>query len=76
MFIVYRHIDKTLKDILHDEKTSLTMQDTIQMGIQLIDCAENLHHTGYIHNDIKMENIMIRNDFRLHLVGYSRAEKY
>ena len=32
---------------------------TLKIGIQLVKILETLHLTGYTHNDIKPDNIMI-----------------
>jgi serine/threonine protein kinase len=33
--------------------------DTLKIGIQLINMIERMHNIGYIHNDIKPDNILI-----------------
>ena len=73
MFIVYRHIDHTLKEDYEDPETDISLQDIVQIGIELIGCVENVHSTDYVHLDLKMDNIMISEDFKVHLIDYGQA---
>ena len=42
----------------------------------MIDCVESLHSTGYLHLDIKLDNIMICEDNKVHLIDYGLSQKY
>ena len=56
-FIVYKFIPNTLKDVW--ESLNLDEWDIIQLGIGLVESVRNLHSTGFIHQDIKLDNIML-----------------
>ena len=57
MFLVYEFIPKTLKDMWDGRK--IPLKDILQIGIQLIESAESIHEAGYVHADIKLDNIMV-----------------
>ena len=57
IFLVYEYIPDSLVDIW--DNSELTRRDIIQIGLQLIDCAERIHSAGYVHADIKLDNILI-----------------
>ena len=37
---------------------------------------EKIHEKGYLHLDIKLDNIMIGEDMSVNLIDYGEAEKY
>ena len=45
-----------------DQNLKFSMQEIIQIGIELIECVEKMHSKGYLHLDIKLDNIMIDED--------------
>ena len=51
----------------------------LQIGIQLLDIIETLHQLGFIHSDIKPDNILfgIGQDRDLvHLIDFGKATKH
>lgn len=73
-FIVYRRIKTNLKDIW--EREQLSIKDIINVGIQLMSSLESLHSTGYIHTDIKLDNIMVEENWQIFLIDLGCAERY
>ena len=61
-FVVYTYIQKNLKQMVCDQNLKFSMQEIIQIGIELIECVEKMHSKGYLHLDIKLDNIMIDED--------------
>jgi len=49
----------SIKDILKRNKKHFTVKCIMSLGIELISLLEKLHSLGYIHCDIKPDNIMI-----------------
>ena len=52
-----------------------------QLGIQLLSIFEKLHSIGYIHNDIKADNICVGNYLDPHptnvkLIDFGMSTKY
>ena len=52
------------------------MQNTVQIGVQLIESVQNLHSTGYIHLDIKLDNVLISRENEVVLIDFGQARKY
>ena len=44
--------------------------------MQLIDSLENLHSTGYLHLDIKLDNVLISRENKVVLIDFGQARKY
>jgi protein-serine/threonine kinase len=44
--------------------------------VELIECVKNLHFIGYVHRDIKLDNIMVDSENHIHLIDFGLAEKY
>jgi serine/threonine protein kinase len=74
MFLVYEYISKRLKDLL--EGPRMPTKHIIQIGIQLIESIESIHSAGYVHADIKLDNIMVDNQNKVYLIDYGCAQKY
>ena len=55
-----------------------------QIGMQMIDMIKSFHKTGYVHNDIKPDNICLGtytaqgniNEHQLKLIDFGCATKY
>ena len=54
-----------------------------QIGLQITNCIEQLHKLGFLHLDIKGENILLdSNEYsaiessRLHLIDFGLSESY
>lgn len=65
--------DKTLYELLRDNQLSL--QELIKMFLQLAEALKELHKIGYIHGDIKPENIIFHPDGYLVLIDFGISEK-
>ncbi|CDF37288.1 Casein kinase I [Chondrus crispus] len=57
---------------------ALKAPDVLRIGLQAIDRLENLHDRGYVHKDIKPENMMMDLDTeqKLHLIDFGLTAKY
>ena len=80
-FIVMQYIDgKTLADRIN--KKPLDLQETLELGIQIVEALAEAHAHGIVHRDIKPRNVMINTrgqvkvlDFGLvKLVGNAQVE--
>ena len=58
-YIAQEKLGLSLKDILCINQKHFTTKCILNLGIKLIDLLEKLHLKGYIHCDIKPDNIMI-----------------
>lgn len=55
------------------ETQIISQTDILSLGIELINLVETLHSLGYIHCDIKLDNIMFDDHYRLHLIDFGCA---
>ena len=51
----------TLETLFNNNKKYLKKSDLLKLGIQLIKSIRQLHSIGYVHLDIKVDNIMLNN---------------
>jgi serine/threonine protein kinase len=58
-FIVLRELGKSLLDIFNLNNKLLKQVDLIKLGILIIDKIEKLHRIGYLHLDIKPDNMVL-----------------
>ena len=49
----------TLFSIGHKLKCKLSIHSVISIGIQLLNCLEKLHELGFVHNDLKPDNVLV-----------------
>jgi len=85
-FIVLELLGKSLKDILQRRRKAFSLKTICQIGIQMV-LTQNLyfqvkriqdfHSLGYVHLDIKPDNILLSQDGRtLHLIDFSVSKTY
>ena len=62
----------------HNPKECFSDDTILKIGIQLIERLKVLHSIGYIHNDIKLENIVIGgvDNSELYLIDYGLSSRF
>eukprot|EP00347_Sterkiella_histriomuscorum_P001708 403370985 len=58
-YIVTELLGPTLKDKLKEREGPFSMETVCMIGLQLIERLENFHNIGYIHLDLKPDNILL-----------------
>ena len=75
-------LGKNLSQIYQLSLGQMSIAQIINLGVQLTHSIESLHRIGYIHNDIKPDNIMVgqenrKNDhFKVYLIDFGLCHKY
>jgi hypothetical protein len=67
---------RSLEDIQHTKKITLSMHETITIAIQLADALAYLHHRSVVHRDIKPGNILVSSDMIVKLCDFGLACRY
>lgn len=72
-----------MKDILNKNVRHFSQECIVNIGLKLIDLLEKLHMKGYIHGDIKPDNIMIGNykkdptlKSKIYLIDFGISQRY
>jgi len=80
-FIVMPRYGTDLQTVLDQQKSSLSVESTSSIATQVIDSLEYLHSMGYVHKDLKGNNMIYKrghtdiND-KIYLVDYGLASRY
>jgi len=70
-----------LQDLISNGSCRINV--ALNIGISLIDCIQYIHKAKFVHNDIKLDNILIgesdqvnSNFGRLRIIDFGTATKY
>lgn len=58
-YIIQQKLGLTLNELLKKNRKHFSLKTVLTIGICLIDLIKKFHDKGFIHNDIKPDNIMI-----------------
>lgn len=57
------------------EENSSVNVELLKYFVDIFNCVESLHQLGYVHNDIKPENLLIDDD-EIKLIDYGFTKRY
>ena len=76
MFIVMEYIDgKNLEQFIYSEIGLIPEQRALPMFLEVLDTVAYLHNKGYLHLDIKSNNIMLQPNGRLKIIDLGIASR-
>jgi serine/threonine protein kinase len=62
-FIILRRYGPSIKQMIRRSVYKrFSVKTAIQIGLQLLDRLESLHKLGYLHCDLKPDNILLKSD--------------
>ena len=73
-YIVIEKMDYSLYDII--QKHSITLEDTLTIGIQLLFLLKKFHSQKLVHRDIKPENIVFDKKHTIYLIDFGLSTTY
>jgi len=80
-FIVMPRYGTDLQTVLDNQKSALSLENTASVATQVLDSLEYLHSMGYVHKDLKGNNLIFKRDHKgindkIFLVDYGLASRY
>ena len=76
MYIVMEFIEgKTLEDYIYREIGLIPEQKALPMFMEILDTVAYIHNKGYLHLDIKSNNVMIQPNGKLKLIDLGIASR-
>jgi len=80
-FLVMERFGSDLQRILdNSEGGRLTDKTVCEVGLQVIDALQYIHHQGYVHKDVKASNLLVglgaEGQHKIHLVDYGLCSRF
>lgn len=72
-FIVYKDLESDLNSIINNKK--LSIKEIKSIIIQLLEAIRFVHNNEIIHRDIIPSNILINDNFELHVTNFSHCKE-
>ena len=58
-FIIMEKLGKTLLSYMQESESPFSLKTICHLGIELLEALERMHLIGCIHNDLKLDNVLI-----------------
>lgn len=76
MYIVMEFVEgRTLEDYIYREIGLIPEQKALPMFVEILDTVAYIHNNGYLHLDIKSNNVMIQPNGKLKLIDLGIASR-
>lgn len=77
-FIIIDLLGENLEQVLQNSNETLSEKFVLTFGIQVLTRIEQLHSLGYVHSDIKPENLMTgkRDPNRFYVIDFGLARRF
>ena len=76
-------LGKTLHYYFHQRSEPFSLKTVCQIGIKILEQLKCIHETGFVYNDLKLENIMVGDRFnspsslhQIKLIDFGLATKF
>ena len=69
---------RTLLDVITDHPEGLPLPRVVRIFRQILDALRHLHQLGYVHGDVKLENVLIdeADDDHIYLIDFGMSSSY
>lgn len=77
--LILEYLGPSLDNLAKKFEGHLSLHTVLQLAVQLMDRLEYIHDKGYVHRDIKPNNLLMGRDRRssvLYLIDFGLAKKY
>jgi serine/threonine protein kinase len=77
-YIILERLGDSLKNIMKRSNRHFSTKCTMTIGIRLLDLLEKLHHQGFIHCDLKPDNVLTGYSCsnELYLIDFGLTNRY
>ena len=62
-FLVFNRLGENINAYMKSNYILYDLEETMKIGIDILDALEKLHNLGYVHGDIKPNNIVMETEF-------------
>ena len=64
-----------LQTVLDNQKSALSLENTASVATQVLDSLEYLHSMGYVHKDLKGNNLIFKRDHKGKILNFLTFER-
>ena len=75
-YIVMERLGKSLKELIKENKKIFSVKTVCQMGINLIENLREVHSLGFLHLDLKPDNILYDANYHVKICDFGEAKLF